>query len=267
MLVAQSCPTLCDPTDCSPPGSSVHGILQARMLEWVAILFSRGPSWPRDQTQVSLIAGRFFTIGATGKLQVCLTLWFCRADKVHFMMKDLGYTVTWCPMVSRALGWELLGVVFSKRWTSCCRYNGPASEPNYSRLWCSHGSCLIIYIVSFLTFDSIKTESSSRFSGSRDRVAYMAYIIVWTCYRANFCSRLHTQQLALGNITVWVPTLFPRCIVYRLQNSQRLTGNWASFFVVGDIKCNDLSFHLGLSQYALDNVSPKYSIAVSSPSL
>ena len=48
--VAQLCPTLCDPTDCSPPGSSVHGILQARMPEWVAISFSRGSSQPRDQT-------------------------------------------------------------------------------------------------------------------------------------------------------------------------------------------------------------------------
>ena len=70
-----------------------------------------------------------------------------------------------------------------------------------------------------------------------------------------------------SNITVWVTTFFPRCVVYRLQNSQRLTGNWASFFVVGDIKYNNLSFNLGLSQYALDNVSPKYFIVVSSPSL
>ena len=46
--VAQSCLTLCDPVDCSPPGSSVHRILQARILEWVAISFSRGPSQPRD---------------------------------------------------------------------------------------------------------------------------------------------------------------------------------------------------------------------------
>ena len=59
--VAQSCPTLCDPMDCSPPGSSVHGILQARVLKWVAVSFSRGSSQPRDQTQVSCIAGRFFT--------------------------------------------------------------------------------------------------------------------------------------------------------------------------------------------------------------
>ena len=49
--VAQSCPTLCDPTDCSPPGSSVHGIFQAWTLEWVAISFSRGSSWPRDWTR------------------------------------------------------------------------------------------------------------------------------------------------------------------------------------------------------------------------
>ena len=48
--VAQSCPTLCDPVDCSPPGSCVHGILQARILEWVAIFFSRGSSQPKDRT-------------------------------------------------------------------------------------------------------------------------------------------------------------------------------------------------------------------------
>ena len=62
VLVTQLCPTLCNPTDHSLPGSSVHGILQARILEWVAIPFSRGSSWPRDQTWVSRIAGRFFTV-------------------------------------------------------------------------------------------------------------------------------------------------------------------------------------------------------------
>ena len=63
--VTQSCLTLCNLMDCSPPGSSVHGILQAIILERVAIPFSRGSSWPRDQTHVSCIAGRFFTIWAT----------------------------------------------------------------------------------------------------------------------------------------------------------------------------------------------------------
>ena len=65
VLVTQLCPTLCDPMDCSPPGSSVHGILQARILEWVAILFSSAYFQHRDQTQASCIAGRFFTIWAT----------------------------------------------------------------------------------------------------------------------------------------------------------------------------------------------------------
>ena len=51
----------CDLVDCSPPGSSVHGIYQARILEWVAISFSRGSSWLRDRTWVSCITGRFFT--------------------------------------------------------------------------------------------------------------------------------------------------------------------------------------------------------------
>ena len=49
----QSSLTLCSPTDCSPPGSSVHGILQASILEWVAMPFSRGSSWPRDRTNIS----------------------------------------------------------------------------------------------------------------------------------------------------------------------------------------------------------------------
>ena len=65
--VAQSCQTLCDPVDCSPPSSSVHGILQARILECIAISFSRSSSQPRDGTWVSCIAGSFFTPEPPGK--------------------------------------------------------------------------------------------------------------------------------------------------------------------------------------------------------
>ena len=75
VLVAQPCPTLWDPTNCSPWGFSVHGILQARILEWIAIPFSRGSSWPRDRTWVSRFAGRFFTIWATGKFFGWLEPW------------------------------------------------------------------------------------------------------------------------------------------------------------------------------------------------
>ena len=64
-LVAQLYLILCDPMDCSLPGSSVHGILQAGILEWVAMPSSRGSSQPRDQTQVFRIVGGFFTVWAT----------------------------------------------------------------------------------------------------------------------------------------------------------------------------------------------------------
>ena len=63
--VAQSCLTLCDPIDCSLPGSSVHGIFQTIVLEWIAISFSRGSSQPRAWTQVSRIVDRYFTVWAT----------------------------------------------------------------------------------------------------------------------------------------------------------------------------------------------------------
>ena len=68
--VAQSCPTLCEPMDCDPSGSSVHGILQARILEWVAMSSARRSSWARDRTQSSVspaLAGGFFTTVPPGK--------------------------------------------------------------------------------------------------------------------------------------------------------------------------------------------------------
>ena len=68
--VIQLCPTLWDTVDYSLPGSSIHGIFQARILEWVAISFSRGSSQPRDWTQVSHIIGRHFTVWATREVSV-----------------------------------------------------------------------------------------------------------------------------------------------------------------------------------------------------
>ena len=65
--VVQSCPTLCNPMDCSLPGSSVSGILQARILEWVAMSSSKGSSWPRIQAYVSCITGGFFITKSPGK--------------------------------------------------------------------------------------------------------------------------------------------------------------------------------------------------------
>ena len=71
--IAQSCPPLWNPMDCSLPGSFVHGILQARKLEWVVMPFSRGSSHPRDQIQVSHTVDRFFTIWATWEALIVKT--------------------------------------------------------------------------------------------------------------------------------------------------------------------------------------------------
>ena len=73
-LYSIKCPTLCDPMDCSPPGSSVHGILQARILEWGAISSSRGSSRPRNRTQISCMAGKFFAIRATRQVKFILKM-------------------------------------------------------------------------------------------------------------------------------------------------------------------------------------------------
>ena len=98
--VAHSCPTLCDRTDCSLPGSSVHGTFQARMLQWAAISLSRGSSRPRDQTRVSCTAGRSFIIWTTREDPVkdksfiqwwhCWWLWrFWHSHKsVNTLLKD-----------------------------------------------------------------------------------------------------------------------------------------------------------------------------------
>ena len=81
MLVAQSCPILCDLMDYSPLSSSVHGILQVRVLEWVAIPFSKGSSWPRDQTHLSCIAGRFIRIKQN---KILVTLIFKLVSCIYF---------------------------------------------------------------------------------------------------------------------------------------------------------------------------------------
>ena len=89
----QSCPTLCDPMDCSPPRSSVHGILQARIVETVAISFSRESSRPRDRTCVSCIADRFFIICKVILYHPSTT----EARRVHLVEKSLKWEMYTLP--------------------------------------------------------------------------------------------------------------------------------------------------------------------------
>ena len=90
--VTQSCLTLCDPVD--PPGSSVHGILQARILEWVAISFSRRSCRPRDQTQVSYTAGRCFNLCWVTNCILVMPKWFVHAP-TPFLLPGHSAAGTW----------------------------------------------------------------------------------------------------------------------------------------------------------------------------
>ena len=97
--VTQSYPTLCDPMDCSLPGSSVHEIFQAWVLEWVAISSSRGSSQPRDRTQASHIVGRCFTIWATREVRGAeLYAIICR---VHHVKARLDEAQTGIKIIGR----------------------------------------------------------------------------------------------------------------------------------------------------------------------
>ena len=87
MLTSLSCVWLFG-TPCSLPGSSIHGTLQARILEWVAISFSRGSSWARDQTQVSCIAGWFSTVWATRKFFIIYKIFAFNLSLLLFLKMD-----------------------------------------------------------------------------------------------------------------------------------------------------------------------------------
>ena len=152
--------------DCSPPGSSIHGILQARVLEWVAISFSRGSSRPRDQTRVSPIGGRCFTIWATremlkpspngrnklldGHQQVAPSPTSARIDDVHpsdttlllhhqpirELFMSWSYTL-WPSTVFKTFPWKPLGTL-SLLSMSCLFWLGPVSRPKFGLLMLGH---------------------------------------------------------------------------------------------------------------------------------
>ena len=97
---AQLCPTLCSPMDNSLSGSSVHGILQTRILEWIALPFSRGSSQPRNRTWDSCIVGRFFTIWATRKapiMYICSVQFSCSVVSDSFRPHELQHARPPCP--------------------------------------------------------------------------------------------------------------------------------------------------------------------------
>ena len=98
VLAAQSCLTFCNPMDCIPPGAFVHGILQARILEWVAVPLSKGSSRPRYGTHVYCTVGRFFTVWATREVcQGCLLYaihWMCPPKIYMLKANSQEYVIT-----------------------------------------------------------------------------------------------------------------------------------------------------------------------------
>ena len=101
--VAQSCLTLSDPMDCSLPGSSVYGIFQAIVLEWIAIFFSKGSSRPRDRTQVSRIVDRCSLVAQTVKnLPAMQETWVRSLGWEDLLEKAMG---TYCSILAWRIPW------------------------------------------------------------------------------------------------------------------------------------------------------------------
>ena len=155
--VAQSCLTLCNPMDCSLPGFSVYGIFQARVLEWVAISFFRGSSWPRDWTQVSCIAGRHFTLWATR--EALSTLWATREALSTFSIilnvSPLG-GLSW-PLQSLSTEPDSFKETIDSDCICLCAFHGQleslrlCQDDIWHRLPSIPGACVCGHI-SFLTF-------------------------------------------------------------------------------------------------------------------
>ena len=116
MLVPQSCPTLCNLMVCSPAGFSVHGTLQARILEWVGISFSRGSPWPRNETQVSYTAGRFFAVWPTREAQCQLEM----VKDIFTMLVFLGGKYSVFPLkIMLVMGFSQMSFI---RWKNLLRF-------------------------------------------------------------------------------------------------------------------------------------------------
>ena len=158
--------------NCSPPGSSVHGIFQARILEWVAIPFSRGSSQPRDQTQVSCMTGRFFTIWAARLAfkwcynavthTIRLWAWSLISIKDKRLCSDAHKCCEPCREARQRWGWAGQGEEpqTSREATSLVRESDGGTGPSWVRFcwWTKDGCersvrflfCILFFVVGFL---------------------------------------------------------------------------------------------------------------------
>ena len=201
-LVTQSCLTLCDPRDCNPPGSSVCGILQARILEWIAVPSSRGCAQPRDRTQVSRFAGGFFTVWAATEA-LSIVRWaqfsiYSRANDSllmsHAVLSSL-YNILWIMRISNLVGGagnengQWTGTFHSSMWTPSVIFLGDSFKSQvvssctctlqqlsaYRKgTFCRSLDCSMMLTLSLLQYSVLKTlaiqiTSSSQLVSSNQR--------------------------------------------------------------------------------------------------
>ena len=179
----------CDPMDCSPPGSSIHGISQAKILKWVTISFSKGSSQTRDWIRISYIVGRFFTTSATWKVLICISLMISVASLVDQVVKSLPTvqeTRVW------SLGWEdspgegnSCGSCWCKESDMTERLNRTLRGEDEKKilLWCMLKSVLPMFsskrfIVSGLKFKSL-IHLEFIFVNSVRECLFFSYWTVW----------------------------------------------------------------------------------------
>ena len=151
--VAQSCPTLCNPMDCSLPGSSVHGIFQAGVLEWIAISFSRRSSQPKDQTWISHTVDRRLTVWATRELDICIKCGKIKCELISTSVVSHIYLCV-CMCVCEHLSSTLLGC--AKSLQSCLTLCDPMD--------CSPPDSSVHRILQAIVLERIAIPSSRRSS-------------------------------------------------------------------------------------------------------
>ena len=141
-VVAQSCLTLCESMGCSPQGSSVHGILQARILEWFAMPSSRGSSQPRDWSCVYGIAVRFFTTEPPGKPKcMCVCVCVCMCMCAHVSVAQSCPSL-WDPMDCSPPGSSVHGIIQARILEWFAMPSSRGSSQLWDRNWDSYVSCI-----------------------------------------------------------------------------------------------------------------------------
>ena len=184
---------LCDPMNCSPPGSSVHGIFQARILEWVAISSSRESSWPRDQTQVSRVVGRRFTTWVTREIKIITCSQSFTFFNVFYCFKQRRQWQPSCscleyPRDGGAWWAAVYGVAQSRTRLVWLGSSSSSSSSIASVLWqCEEREKMLVFPAG-----EIKLESPRQKVEQVCVCAHMCvrvYVCVWVC--AHMCVHVH----------------------------------------------------------------------------